>query len=296
MTLNWLYLYETYPVLSGRWQYRWVQSSSQESHRVRVLLLSEQPFTFTVKIILAAQLFRMGRCFNNWVGKSSALNLRTTTARICSRLILWTSYGELGIPGLTFLLWYLCNPSVIVMKWGWIPQPSGMSSNISRILPRFFNWFRCFVGSIRRASPQAWWVHVAIGRHSRLPLTKYKKYEFCLSLSEPRIIWIRGPVPASTADITMFRGGKTDVSKDQWDKSALYHQVPKGMKGKCLWHLVQLGILSLTPSADRSRWRLIHCRGIQNDDKLSRVPRRNETLDRPLSCSTRDFACSTEVL
>ena len=43
-------------------------------------------------------------------------------------------------------------------------------------------------------------------------------------------MWINGPFFCSTADITIFRGGKSDESKDNWDKSALYFQLPEGKK------------------------------------------------------------------
>ena len=52
-----------------------------------------------------------------------------------------------------------------------------------------------------------------------------KKYEFCLSLAEPKIVWVNGGVPASVGDITLFRGGKVN---EEWDQNSLYHQIPDG--------------------------------------------------------------------
>ncbi|EJK71943.1 hypothetical protein THAOC_06572, partial [Thalassiosira oceanica] len=132
MTLNWLYLYETYPVLSGRWQY-------SENHIGRTVI----PY---------------GKMFQQ-----------------LSRKIIRFEFKDDDGP-------YLFSLDTVNFLWF---DPKSKSAGL--------------------------------------------KYEFCLSLSEPRIVWIRGPVPASTADITMFRGGTTDVSRDQWDKSALYHQIPNGL-------------------------------------------------------------------
>ena len=57
------------------------------------------------------------------------------------------------------------------------------------------------------------------------------KYEFSLTICEARITSVRGPkVPSH--DITVFRGGKKDKNKTEWDRSALYFQL-KG-KEKCV--------------------------------------------------------------
>ena len=42
-----------------------------------------------------------------------------------------------------------------------------------------------------------------------------------MAIRRPAIVWIRGPFPASEADITIFRGGKADEPEDTWDKSSL---------------------------------------------------------------------------
>ncbi len=53
-----------------------------------------------------------------------------------------------------------------------------------------------------------------------------------LSRYEARITSVRGPKVPSTHDITVFRGGKKDKNKTEWDRSALYFQL-KG-KEKCV--------------------------------------------------------------
>ena len=57
-----------------------------------------------------------------------------------------------------------------------------------------------------------------------------KKYGFCLSLEEPKIVWVEGGVPPSVADITLFRGGKVDEGKEKWDTRSLYFKVPEGKR------------------------------------------------------------------
>ena len=41
---------------------------------------------------------------------------------------------------------------------------------------------------------------------------------------------MEGPVPPSTADITLFRGGKSGDDKKYWDKKSLYFQLPEGKR------------------------------------------------------------------
>ena len=53
-----------------------------------------------------------------------------------------------------------------------------------------------------------------------------QKYEHGLSLTKPQQIWLRGPKPAATDDITFFRGGKKNVNISEWDRSALYWRIP----------------------------------------------------------------------
>ena len=60
-------------------------------------------------------------------------------------------------------------------------------------------------------------------------------YEVVMDVCESRAIWVAGPKPASTHDITFFRGG-TEVSKSKttnegkWDKNALYFRIPDGKR------------------------------------------------------------------
>jgi hypothetical protein len=60
-------------------------------------------------------------------------------------------------------------------------------------------------------------------------------YEVVVDICRDRILWTAGPKPASTHDITFFRGG-TQVSTNRqkneatWDKNAFYFQVPEGKK------------------------------------------------------------------
>lgn len=57
-------------------------------------------------------------------------------------------------------------------------------------------------------------------------------YEVVIDVCSSNALWVAGPKPASTHDITFFRGG-TEVSKDRkkneatWDSNALYFQIPK---------------------------------------------------------------------
>jgi hypothetical protein len=52
-------------------------------------------------------------------------------------------------------------------------------------------------------------------------------YEIALAVRHNNIVWMRGPFPASTHDLTIFRGGKKDDPKDP---SALQFKVPPGKR------------------------------------------------------------------
>ncbi len=60
-------------------------------------------------------------------------------------------------------------------------------------------------------------------------------YEVVVDLFDSKILWTAGPKPASTHDITFFRGG-TQVSTNwqrneaTWDKNALYFKIPEEKK------------------------------------------------------------------
>ena len=57
-----------------------------------------------------------------------------------------------------------------------------------------------------------------------------QKYEFCLSIHEPNVVWINGPFPPSVSDITVFRGGDANEDEKERDQSALYFQLEEGDK------------------------------------------------------------------
>jgi hypothetical protein len=58
------------------------------------------------------------------------------------------------------------------------------------------------------------------------------KYEVALSIHTNEIIWIRGPLPASVHDISMFRGCTTEQKKQKKiDKNAFIFHIPSGKKG-----------------------------------------------------------------
>jgi hypothetical protein len=52
-----------------------------------------------------------------------------------------------------------------------------------------------------------------------------KKYECCLDIYEGRCVWLRGPFEAGMHDMTVFRGGKEEDKKENWDQKALYFQI-----------------------------------------------------------------------
>lgn len=52
-------------------------------------------------------------------------------------------------------------------------------------------------------------------------------YELAVAIRSDRLVHIRGPFPASTHDITIFRGGKKGEPKDA---DALIHKIPVGKK------------------------------------------------------------------
>ena len=57
-------------------------------------------------------------------------------------------------------------------------------------------------------------------------------YEVALSIHTNEIIWIRGPLPASVHDISMFRGQTTEDKKNnKVDKDAFIFHIPDGKKG-----------------------------------------------------------------
>jgi hypothetical protein len=53
-------------------------------------------------------------------------------------------------------------------------------------------------------------------------------YEFAMSIRKQQIVSVRGPDPAATADITVFRGGTVKTKVEDRDQEALYFKIPKG--------------------------------------------------------------------
>jgi hypothetical protein len=53
-------------------------------------------------------------------------------------------------------------------------------------------------------------------------------YELGIAIYSSRLVWIAGPFPASSHDLTIFRGGKPNEPKDP---NALIFKIPQGKKG-----------------------------------------------------------------
>ncbi|KAL7544447.1 hypothetical protein ACHAWF_016267 [Thalassiosira exigua] len=85
----------------------------------------------------------------------------------------------------------------------------------------------CMIFEMRTDPDSKWYSHKSNGAGV--------SYEVVVDLVESRALWTAGPEPASTHDITFFRGGKMEGSnrkknEKKWDKSALYFQLPKGKR------------------------------------------------------------------
>jgi hypothetical protein len=79
----------------------------------------------------------------------------------------------------------------------------------------------CMIDEPRRAPSSKWYSH----KSNSAGVT----YEVAIAIRSDRVVWIRGPFPASQHDITTFRGGKkTDQIKDP---DALFFHIPEGKKG-----------------------------------------------------------------
>lgn len=63
-----------------------------------------------------------------------------------------------------------------------------------------------------------WWSH----KRNMAALT----YEIACAINRSAIVSVRGPYPAGTNDITIFRGGPPD-KPFEWDPESLYHKVPE---------------------------------------------------------------------
>ncbi len=55
-----------------------------------------------------------------------------------------------------------------------------------------------------------------------------KKYKSCLDIYEGRFVSLRGPFEAEMHDMTVFRGGKEEDGKENWDQGALYFKIKQG--------------------------------------------------------------------
>jgi hypothetical protein len=54
-------------------------------------------------------------------------------------------------------------------------------------------------------------------------------YELGVAIYSSRLVWIAGPFPASSHDLTIFRGGRAD--QEPKDPNALFFKIPEGKKG-----------------------------------------------------------------
>ena len=79
-------------------------------------------------------------------------------------------------------------------------------------------------------------IHCTIFEPRKDPSTKWYShksnsaaltYELAVAIQSNRLVWIRGPLPASQHDITTFRGGKIGEAKSP---NALIFQIPDGTK------------------------------------------------------------------
>lgn len=56
-------------------------------------------------------------------------------------------------------------------------------------------------------------------------------YEFGVAINRSAIVWTRGGFPASFQNITVYRGGRNEDGRDNWDRNALYFHTPEGKRG-----------------------------------------------------------------
>ncbi|KAL7532717.1 hypothetical protein ACHAWF_009526, partial [Thalassiosira exigua] len=158
MTLNWLYLYDTYPVLSARWkQCEEYIGSKVIDYGNKMAHIARMKIHFEI-----AHNIENGRSLD--------------TASFQAREMRKTPHSE----------WY-----------DWKSHSCGL----------FYS------------------------KHNQL-----QKYEFCLAIYEPRIVWISGPHKPSKHDITIFRGGDVKQDKEDWDQDALFFQLKEG--DKCIGDIV----------------------------------------------------------
>jgi hypothetical protein len=58
--------------------------------------------------------------------------------------------------------------------------------------------------------------------------SSHKKYEAALDIWAGRVVSLRGPFEAGMHDMTVFRGGKVEDGKENWNRKALYFQIKQG--------------------------------------------------------------------
>jgi hypothetical protein len=85
----------------------------------------------------------------------------------------------------------------------------------------------CMMNEFRTDPHSKWFSH----KHNGAGVS----YEVAVDICNDRVIWTAGPKPASTHDITFFRGGKETSSRREkneatWDKDALYFKIPEGKR------------------------------------------------------------------
>ena len=101
--------------------------------------------------------------------------------------------------------------------------------------PTSFARIQVVNGLTTKATPVAWYVCLhSVWQEMCCPpppsiLTivpaSQQKYEACLDIYEGRLVWLRGPFEAGMHDMTIFRGGKEEDRKENWDHNALYFKV-----------------------------------------------------------------------
>ncbi len=64
--------------------------------------------------------------------------------------------------------------------------------------------------------------------HSNHCAASQQKYEACLDIYEGRLVSLRGPFEAGMHDMTVFRGGKEEDKKENWDHNALCFKIRQG--------------------------------------------------------------------
>lgn len=85
----------------------------------------------------------------------------------------------------------------------------------------------CAVNELRTSPNSKWFSHKFHGPGF--------SYEIAIDIHDDRCVWVSGPYPASSHDITIFRGGTSDSKKKvkneaNWKQDSLYFKVPKNKR------------------------------------------------------------------